>query len=240
MTTYPKRYDVVHLTLESLLSQTMKPDQIVLWIASEEGSDSILPEKILRLKKRGLTIKYVEENIKSYKKLIYALEEYPDALLITVDDDTIYPVDFVEDIYGIHTKYPSCIIANRCTYIDMDENNQIKPYVEWGENREINPSFNQFPTGVGGILYPPESLNKEVFNKEVFMELCSSADDVWFKAMGIMNNTQTYFSGMGEECLITIKKAQKDSLWKVNVEENKNDEQIKKVFDKYNLYKYLK
>jgi len=55
-----------------------------------------------------------------------------------------------------------------------------------------------------------------------------------------MNNTQTYFTGMGEECLITIKKAQKDSLWKVNVVENKNDEQIKKVFDRYNLYKYLK
>jgi len=240
LTTYPKRYDVVHLTLESLLDQTMKPDQIVLWISSEEGNDSIMPEKILRLKQRGVTIKYVEGNIRSYKKLIYALEEYSNALLITVDDDTIYPVDFVKNIYKIHTAYPDCIIANRCTYMSMNENGDIKPYMEWSENREINPSFNQFPTGVGGILYPPKSLHKEVFNKEAFMDICPSADDVWFKAMGVMNNTQTYFTGMGEESLITIKKAQKDSLWKVNVVENKNDIQIQQVFEKYNLNKYLK
>lgn len=240
LTTYPKRYDVVHLTLESLLSQTMKPDQIVLWISSEEGSDNTMPEKILRLRKRGVTIKYVDGNLKSYKKLIYALEEYPSALLITVDDDTIYPVDFVKNIYKVHMEYPNCIIANRCTYMSNDEKGDIKPYTEWEENREINPSFNQFPTGVGGILYPPQSLHKEVFNKGVFMEICPSADDVWFKAMGVMNNIQTYFTGMGEDSLITIKKAQKESLWKVNVVENKNDEQIQLVFEKYNLNKYLK
>lgn len=32
--------------------------------------------------------------------------------------------------------------------------------------------------GVGGILYLPHSLDKEVFNDDVFMDICLNADDV--------------------------------------------------------------
>lgn len=240
LTSFPKRYDVVHLTIESLLNQKMKPDEVILWISKQEGSDETLPKKITRLKERGLTIKYVDGNIRSYKKLVCALTEYKDAILITVDDDTLYPNTLVSGLYNSYEKNKDCIIANRCTFIQKSNEKELRPYLEWKERNEREPSFNQFPTGVGGILYPPDSLNKEVFDQDIFLDICPNADDVWFKAMGMLNGTKTVMNeGFGEDKFITIKKAQKNSLWQINVVENKNDEQLKKVFDHYNLYKYL-
>ena len=85
------------------------------------------------------------------------------------------------------------------------------------------PSFNLFPTGVGGVLYPPGSLNRDVVKKELFLELCPLADDIWFKAMGLLNGTKTIMVGDTSKSFLAIKSAQKSSLWRENVGNNKND-----------------
>lgn len=241
LTSYPKRFPTLYLTLESLLNQTEKPDEIILWISKEEGSDTTLPNNILKLKRRGLKISYVDGNIKSYKKLYYSLKEYSDCAIITVDDDTIYPRNLVKEMYSSYLKNEKYIIANRCTYIEKINLNELIPYLEWRINCVDNPSYNQFPTGVGGVLYPPGALSKEVFNKELFSKICPSADDVWFKAMGLLNGTKTFYNTLFKESdFLTIKSSQETSLWKINVEENKNDIQIKKVFEHFNLYEIIK
>ena len=83
LTTYPKRFNVVYLTIESLMNQTMKPDKIILWLKKEELSYGKIPQKILKLKSRGLDIRIVNENLRSYKKLVYAVEEFPTSNIIT-------------------------------------------------------------------------------------------------------------------------------------------------------------
>ena len=68
----------IHYTLYSLLNQTVKPDEVVLWLAKEQfpnGNDDI-PPAVLDLQKNGLTIKWCED-LRSYKKLIPSLKEYP-------------------------------------------------------------------------------------------------------------------------------------------------------------------
>lgn len=239
LTTYPKRFDVVFLTIESLLNQTIKPDKIILWLSRKEIDEDSVPKKIKKLQNRGLTIKFTSTNLKSYEKLIYAIDTYKNSLIITIDDDTIYPRYFIAELLNTYKKYPNCIIAYRCSFIKKLDDTKLAPYLSWENIKIKGPSFNLFPTGAGGILYPPNSLNQEVFNSDVFLRLCPLGDDIWFKAMALLNGTQTVMVYNKSMEFPTIPGSQENALWYENVTEQKNDEHLKNIFDLYKLYKYL-
>ena len=239
LTTYPDRFNVVHLAIESLLNQTIKPNKIVLWLSKEEVKKFPLPKRIYKLQKRGVSLKFVNENLRQYKKLIYALREYKDSIIITADDDVIYPKWWLEGLLKTHRDFPNATVAYWCLMIKKDGEKKLKPYISWNDPTIRGPHHNLFPIGVGGILYPPKCLNNEVFNKKIFLKICPSGDDIWFKSMALLNNTKTV---MVKEKVIkfpVIINSQKTALWHINVRQNKNDEQLKKVFDYYNLYQCL-
>ena len=179
LTTYPKRFNIVHLTIESLMNQTIKPDKIILWLAKEELSYGEIPKKILRLKSRGLDIRIVNENLRSYNKLIHALEEFPTSTIITCDDDIIYPKFFIEGLYKKSKEFPNHIIAYRCTWMKKISSNKLESYIKWESPKDNKPSFNLFPTGAGGILYPPNSLHDKVLDRKLFLKLAPTGDDIW-------------------------------------------------------------
>ena len=68
LTSFPKRIDIVWITIESILRQSQKPDEIILWLAEEQfqGIDS-LPKSLLELMERGLTIRFCDD-LRSHKK----------------------------------------------------------------------------------------------------------------------------------------------------------------------------
>jgi len=239
LTTYPKRFNVVYLTIESLMNQTIKPDKIILWLAKDELSDGKVPQKILKLKARGLDIRIVNENLRSYKKLVYTIDQFPTSNIITCDDDIIYPEFFIEGLYNKFKEFPNNIIAYRCAFMQKLNNHQLKPYLRWTSPENSKASFNLFPTGVGGILYPPNSLHNKVLDKELFLKLSPLGDDIWFKAMALLNNTKTVMVYEKSIEFPLIQGSQDDALWHTNVAENKNDEQLKNVFDYFKLYDYI-
>jgi hypothetical protein len=240
LTTYPKRFNVVYLTIESLMNQTVKPDRIILWLASEELNNNKIPYRIEKLKSRGLDIRIVDENLKSYKKLIYTIQEYPSSNIVTCDDDTIYPNSFIERLYNKSLQFPNNIVAYRCSEMKKLNNHKLEAYLNWMSSQNNQPSFNLFPTGVGGILYPPNSLNTTVLNKKLFLELSPQGDDIWFKAMALLNQTKTVMVNEESVEFTLIKGSQDEALWHSNVTNNKNDEQLKNVFDYFKLYEYIK
>ena len=83
LTTHPARINYVHYTINTLLTQKLKPDKIILWLEEENfpKGESELPQQLLRLKDLGLTIEWCEK-LKSYTKLIPALRKYPDDILL--------------------------------------------------------------------------------------------------------------------------------------------------------------
>mgnify|MGYP000808865909 FL=1 len=91
LTSFPKRIDTLWITVETLLRQSMKPDEIILWLAEEQfnGIDS-LPKALLEQQKRGLTIRFCDD-LRSHKKYYYTMQEYPRDIVILVDDDMFYP-----------------------------------------------------------------------------------------------------------------------------------------------------
>jgi hypothetical protein len=247
LTSYGKRLiDTAPYAIISLFNQTIQPDKIILWIGEKDKEN--VGETLTRLQKLGLEIRYCED-LRSYTKLFYSLKEFSDACIITADDDVYYPQNWLGQLIAEHNKHPRKIICHRAHGIKVDENHCVLPYFEWDwritsqayfENNNVT-FFSIFPTGVGGILYPPNSLDKQVLSKALFMELAPYADDIWFWAMAQIH--KEYF---GEESpyivvengysgkLQHVDNSQRrngNSLLNGNFAENRNDKQLKAVIN---------
>lgn len=243
LTTYNKRIYDVHLTIESLFRQTIMPNKIVLWLAEDEFNEENIPYMLKKLQKKGLDIEFCKD-LKSYKKLIPTLKKYSNDIILTVDDDILYPYDFIENIYIEYLKDKKCIYFYRGHKITFDKNKKINNYNDWiGDYQGEEKSFLMLPTGIGGILYPPKCFNEEIFNEIQFMKLAPRADDVWFKAMALKNGVKCKKIKISKEFqkkFINLEDGQDIALSKINVGDNQNDIQIKAVFDYYNLWEKLK
>lgn len=184
LTSYPARYATLFICIKSLLRQSMKADKIILTLFKDEAYN--LPKTLLDLQKFGLTISYVDENLKPHKKYFYVMQDYPDALIITVDDDLMYDKHLVRDLYHSYKKYPYAVSARRVHKIERDKTTGLlKPYREWGyENTTVKtPSSQLFVTTGGGTLFPPHILPSHTFNIKNIIELCLAADDIWINFM---------------------------------------------------------
>lgn len=243
LTTYSKRIYDVHLTIESIMEQTMKANRIILWL-DYSFEKRPLPKALQLLQKRGLEIEYCKD-IRSYTKLIPALKKYPNDAIITIDDDLLYDIDLLEKLIMAYQEDPSYIYCNRHHLMLPDGKGELLPYMQWKWNyTDQNACIWNFPTGVGGVLYPPYSLDEEVFNESVFLDICKYADDVWFKAMAMKKGTlskKVYtHNPKGEEYFLN-ESVQDIGLSMINTQgEFLNDRQIDAVFTKYNLYPLLK
>lgn len=218
LTTFPKRINQVSKTIKTLLKQTLKPDRVVLYLAVEQFSkkEEELPYELLNLKNYGLEIKWCND-IRSYKKLIPALKEFKDDIIITFDDDIYYPQNTIELLYNSYLKNPNCIHTNRARRLYI-KNNKIcaQPAAKIYWLRYNDCSFKNTITGCGGVLYPPNSLNEEVLNEEKFKKLLPTQDDVWFWAMAVLNNTKIKSVASFDISLPTVENTQQYGLSKIN------------------------
>jgi len=188
LTTYGERIHSVHIAIESLLQQVLKADLVVLWLAEDEFSYDMIPEVLKLQEKRGLKIKFTRD-IKSYKKLVPALKSYPGALIVTVDDDFIYPVNFLDRLYKAWLKEPEIIHCYRAHRMKYDDAGTLLPYNNWDfEVFDSDASMDIFPTGGAGALYFPGCFYSDVGCEDKFMSLCPTADDVWFKVMSLLKH----------------------------------------------------
>lgn len=241
LTTYGKRLHDVYLSIESIMQQSLLPNKIVLWLADDCKGEQI-PQVLERQKERGLEIEYCED-LRSYKKLIPSLKKYPNDVIITIDDDLLYKHDMIEKLINAYLENPSYIYCNRMHRIRLTSDGRIGKYVDWGMevgNLDVSPL--NFATTGAGTLFPPNCFDKEIFNSEVFMEICETADDVWVKAMslysGILCKRVYTHDVRGCEYLVNYQ-VQDIGLYHDNVVQAKNDKQIKAVFERYNLYDLL-
>lgn len=186
LTSYGKRIATLHHTLYSLLNQTVKPQQIIVWLAHGE----VLTAELKKLEPH-ITFNWCED-LRSYKKLIPSLRLQQGIPIITFDDDIIYPVNQVEQLYKQHLAHPNAIICHRAHKITFDSTGHIAPYTQWQfDSNEQLPSYLLMPIGIGGVLYPVNCFAEEVANTELYMALCPTADDIWFKFMALKKGIKT-------------------------------------------------
>lgn len=189
VTSYPGRIGVVWQVIETLKRQSLRPEKILLWLSKEQfPSDNDVPSTLLSLRDDVFEIRMVEGDIRSHKKYYYAMQEYPDKTIITFDDDIYYHPDVVKRLVFTSLKYKRCIISNVTNQLQY-EGECLKPYKDWGRHFKKYSSLNRVQIGVGGVLYPPSSIDKMAFRKELFTGLAPLADDLWLNSMARLVKT---------------------------------------------------
>lgn len=232
LTSNPARFSTLHISLKSVLNQTMKPSKVILWL-DQDVSLKDVPKNILDLQKKGLEIRCGGEFLKPHKKYIHAMTEFRDACIVTVDDDVIYTRDMIASLYASYLKHPNCISARRVHKIQYDMNHHAVNYNNWLYDckKEKEPSMQLLATGVGGVLYPPHvfDMDSENFNPQNIKENAWSVDDVWLKFVENSLNIPVIWvpNNHTHPFYITNKELAKTSLYISNVHNNHNDVAIK-------------
>ena len=225
LTSYPARFATLHKTLRSLLSQTVRADRTVLWIAEDDLSD--VPDDVRQLKALGLEICSCPD-LRSYKKIIPALKLWPEAFIVTADDDLYYPPDWLETLVEGVVRGEKIIICRRA-HLPLKNEDGFAPYEEWQwdfvADGEIRGDL--FPTTGAGVLYPPGSLPTETLDVDSFRRLCPTADDVWMFWMGRINGA-SYRQVGGGFPQVSWTGSQSATLASVNCDGG-NDEQLRAV-----------
>jgi len=235
LTSFPARIKTVHMTIMTLLNQSVKVNGIVLWLAESQFPNQVIPEPLVELVEHGLTIRFCDD-LRSHKKYYYIMKENPNAIVITVDDDVIYPENTVEKLLKKHRQYPDSVISNTARWIKFNEDGTIQPYIRWKKHLPKNSqveSYLSVPIGVGGVLYPPGCLHADVFCIDKIKELAWLADDLWLKAMALKKGTKSVNTRKYSKTLTSINIENNESLTSKNVGESNNDVCISKLISEY-------
>ena len=237
LTSYPARFESLHLVIRSMLLQTMAPDEIILYLDNDDVVEKV-PESLEGLKEYGLKIEWRPGRIKPHKKYYYAIQEHPNDIIITVDDDCLYPDDLIECLYKTHLQFPDCVVARRARKISFGKDKKIKSYNQWYliGVKKGKPSLSLVATGVGGVLYPPHCMHQDMFEQELFLKLAPQTDDLWLKIMQIKVGTKVVTCGWKSvHKRALIPGTQEQALSYDNVLNNKNDECVRKLMRYYQL-----
>ncbi len=233
MTSFPHRIKNLKPVLQSIFTQTIQPNYIILWLADSQfpNQEKDLPPYLLKMVKKGKI--YIEwcDDLKPHKKYFYAMKKYPDSIIITVDDDLIYDSIMIENLLISYQQFPRAISATRTHLMIKDENNKLLPYELWPKETNSfigQPSMQLIATTGAGTLFPPHLLDTKYLKEDLIKNMALNADDLWLKAVEVLSDIPvvqaTKFHGLNQ-----IKESQKVSLWSAN--KFKNDEYLKNITD---------
>ncbi|MBQ8833245.1 MAG: glycosyltransferase [Paludibacteraceae bacterium] len=238
LTSYPARMNSIMYTLRSLMTQTVKPDKIILWLTEGQypRREADVPLEILNLRKYGLTIGWYDRPIRSYTKLIPALQQYPDAIIVTADDDIQYRKDWLEGLYKAYLNEPQMVHCYFSHKISMTDDG-CTPYNEWLDVKTESTSYDNLLLGVGGVLYPPHICYTDVCHEDLFMECAPSEDDLWFWAMVVMNNSKIHVIHNENSATIPVPNVNNEfALYNEN-SLGRSDISLQKIISRYPMIK---
>lgn len=162
LTTLPGRYSKLSRTLDSIINQTVRPHDIYLSIPKRARRLNIeyppLPDEISSKCK----VISLDNDYGPICKILGGLliEKDPETIIITVDDDIIYPLDLIEKLLNHSNKYPNSAIGSTGLLLG-------KNLLGYSSVSSLSPSWNGFTgfevpsegrsvdilCGVSGILY---------------------------------------------------------------------------------------
>lgn len=188
LTTISKRLPHVFKVIESLHKQTLMPKEIILYISKEPyllddgiSSDDLQEFNIFEKLKIVFTA-----NTGPYRKILPYLNSLNDEgirgdnIFVTVDDDTLYPDYFLDQLYKSHIKFGG-VIAFRGRKIELDQSGtMISSYSAWGPG-VATPSILNIPTGKDGVLYRRSYFDNNFLQINGALRCAPTADDLWIK-----------------------------------------------------------
>lgn len=158
--------------IESILGGSLVPDEIILNLSKEEWDGTRDADAFHRLKDLEMfseqhpefRINMVEgPNTKCFKKFLPILDAHKDDIIITIDDDIIYPVNFVE-------KLVEKFKEDETRPVTVSYYNYKGLIVMWG----------------GGALYKASFL--EGWKEKITDEIIGTYEDDWFYSYMLLIN----------------------------------------------------
>ncbi|MCM1530957.1 MAG: glycosyltransferase [Bacteroides sp.] len=240
LTSFPAAIHYAIGAVKSILAGSVLPDKVVLYLTFSQFGEKGLPEELTALAKENpvFEIRNYDRDIRSYRKLVPALQDFPDAIVVTVDDDVDYHSDMLRSLLKLHERYPDFILAHRAKRVAME-----KPYRKWHKFRwysflgkKIQPGYDRMQTGCAGVLYPPHSLKPDMIDVELFAQLAPTADDFWFWAAAVANGKKILPVPFGPHNKPRgLGKPKELSLKTVNFKsgQDRNDAAFRAILEKY-------
>ena len=228
--------DYLFNTLQTVLTQSRKPDKIFLYLSEEpyilddgfkhkEITHTVLVE--LLHNNSLIDVRWVK-NIGSFRKLLPLLKEKweEDCFIITIDDDTLYHEDLIFNLLNDYNKY-KCVIGYRGVTPPV-ENIQHFDFSRKGRLKEL--TLHNFVSGKGGVLYKPQFFHNTgnlIFNDELYLKICSKQDDIWFYIVRILNRVECF---VGTKTWQTKEYTSKGLFSHFNKHGNMNTKVFRKLF----------
>lgn len=193
LTSFPEAIPYAVQAVQSILEGSVLPDKVILYLDTQKFPDRELPSELEALKTESpiFEVRFDDAVIRSYKKLIPALRDFPEDIIVTIDDDILYHPNMLRDLLRVHKKQPNVIVAHRVRKVKLN-----RPYREWKKYKWYDFVFKRFhfnhlalQTGVGGVLYPPHSLDENMLDEASFMSIAPTTDDIWFWAAAVSKGT---------------------------------------------------
>ena len=227
-------FDELPLTIYSVLTQSMTPDRVILWLDEENESLSKLPYEIAQFIKNGLEIRFVKY-MKSYTKTVYPLKEIPNSLVVTASEHIFYKKDWLQKLYTSYIVNPKDINVHSAKLVKLKDGIILSPK-KWAKSAEEKASFNYCINGAGGVLYPPNCFRADALRADIFLKYIPECDDIWFWVMAVASNRRIRLVKNHHARLIL-----NNYLTNILNIRNCSNVQIKKLIDLYrfNLYSKL-
>lgn len=230
LTTFGSRLKLVHLAIESIARGRSKPKTVILWLDDPELFAK-LPSSLRRLQKRGLDIR-LTKNYGPHTKY------FPSACaglarggpLVTADDDTIYPVWWLDRLVKAHRARTGAIICHRARVMSVSDEGRLTPYNEWPNATSSQASPFNFFLGVSGVLYPTSFVEVMERSGEAFMDVCRHADDIWLNYLAVREGFSVTQVGAVAGDFPLILFSQKQALSSANLDDRRNDRYIENLF----------
>ncbi len=238
LTSFPPAIPYAIGAIQSILDGSVLPDKLILYLATSQFAGNKIPQDIQDLSDKNpiFEIRFCED-IRSYKKLIPAIKDFPDAIIVTIDDDVAYHRNMLRDFLRLHKQLPDNILAHRAKLMKFDA-----PYRKWKKYRwynfvfkKLHINFRNIQTGVGGVLYPPNSLKPEMLDPQTFTQIAPTTDDIWFWAAAVANGTKIVPVPFGHNKPHGLKKPKELSLKTINFKsgEDLNRLTLDRIFENY-------
>lgn len=235
--------DILLTTLRSIQNQSLKPERLFIFLSKEpylldqgfqQGMDSIQADlaKYLYDHQSWITVEFVP-NTGPYRKLLPLLDRYvheQNVLVVTIDDDTVYPSDLLENMVNdfVRAGGDCCVSYRGFTMVG-----------EWAnlsyENRApklTEKCVKNFATGKGGVLYPIGLFAPrfpDILKREWYQTLCPTGDDIWFNLNRMALNIPLFVDNSKQYMLKDLTRPELSLYTQYNLKDLTNTKQIRQV-----------
>lgn len=242
VTTTKARLNLFFYSFQSLRKQTYSQFKIFVFLSKEsylfdDGID-IVPDWITG---KNVQIVFVK-NSGPYRKLLPIINSTADDdIIITVDDDVLYPDDWVQNVVRLAIQQPSRIVCGRARVIKRNFFGKFQNYTNWSVCDEVDVGLNLLPIGCAGVVYRKYLLDLYFLSDEAHVKYAPTSDDIWFKVASLRKNTEIYVDPKLEAGNIYL--THNFGLEKINIYsiDNKKKNLSKRCIDKLitHIYNYF-